>query len=121
MARCKQHDIPEGFQRRWRVGGASWETDYANRIGCAIGYESDEYGRNLVRLRFDGLDSSHGPEEALFTPWQLFPVAVATGGRPGAAAITARAHPRKMQRHERSTSLLDHRARAGRSMSTGHH
>lgn len=85
MAKIKQHEIPEGFSRVWRVGGAPWETPYAQRIGRLLGYETDVDGRDVVRLRFEAEDGQCTAEEAVFTPWQLFPVQSAQGGRPGRA------------------------------------
>lgn len=70
----KQHQIPEHFPNRWVVAGAPWETPLAGRECLVVRYEVDERGRDLVRVRFTERLDLFDPEEALLTPWQLFPV-----------------------------------------------
>lgn len=71
--RLAQHERPAHFRNRWVVAGWIDEDPMATRECEILHWEHDEYGRDLVRVRFLDRRDLFEPETALYTVHQLFP------------------------------------------------
>lgn len=71
--RQAQAETPDSFHNLWFVGGMPGEDPNAGRVCRATGYV-DVDGRDMVHVVFVGQEDLFDDREAVFTPWQLFPV-----------------------------------------------
>lgn len=65
---------PSHFNNRWRIAGAIDEHEHAQRACSVIGYELDEDGKDLVRVRLLDDKDEPGNDEVLVPPHLLLPI-----------------------------------------------
>ena len=71
--RTSQETIPASFSNLWRVAGWKDEHEHAGKLCRALGYESDDDGRDVVRVELvDRTDLFEGTE-VLLSPHMLLP------------------------------------------------
>lgn len=71
----RQHEIPDSFNNRWRVGIWYDEGDANAQRECeVVGYVTDEDGRDLCHVRFTDTPDLFADREGHYSPWVLFPV-----------------------------------------------